>query len=46
MAGAREYHTHSSHLGETWASHRGKPGMDLVGILTQLDSAWEKARIS
>jgi hypothetical protein len=45
MAGAREYHTHSSHLGDTWASYRGKPGMDLVGILTQIDCAWEKARL-
>lgn len=44
MAGAREFHTHDGHRGDHWASYRGKPGMDLVGILTQLDAAWEKVR--
>lgn len=45
MAGSREYHTHDGHRGDSWASYRGKPGMDLVGILAQLDAAWEKVNL-
>jgi hypothetical protein len=44
MRGTREYHTHPSHVNESWASYRGQDGMDLVGLITQLDSAWQKAR--
>lgn len=43
MRGVREYHTHPSHLSESWASYRGQDGMNLVGILTQLTRAWRKA---
>ena len=43
MRGVREYHTHPSHLGESWASYRGQDGMNLIGILTQLTRAWRKA---
>lgn len=43
MAGAREFHTHSSHLNERWEQFRGKPGFEDVGaILTKLWHAWQK----
>jgi hypothetical protein len=43
MRGAREYHTHSSHLGDLWDNYRGKSGLDLPGIVLQLWRAWKKA---
>jgi hypothetical protein len=43
MRGAREYHTHPSHVNERWENFRGQDGMGLVGILMQLSSAWRKA---
>ena len=43
MRGAREYHTHPSHLSESWSNYRGTPGNDLVGIVTQIYRAWKKA---
>ena len=43
MAGAREFHTHPSHLNERWEQFRGKPGFEDVGsILTKLWHAWQK----
>lgn len=41
-AGAREFHTHSSHTNEPWEQFRGKPGFDLGDILTKLWHAWRK----
>lgn len=43
MRGAREYHTHPSHLNEYWANYRGKSGMDILGIVCQLWRAWKRA---
>ena len=43
MRGAREFHTHPSHLGERWDGYRGKPGMDLLGIREQLWRGWKRA---
>lgn len=43
MAGAREYHTHSSHLNDHWDSYKMRSGYDLGGILTQIWFAWLKA---
>jgi len=43
MAGAREYHTHSSHLGDVWENYRKRDGYTLGGILTQLWHAWLKS---
>jgi hypothetical protein len=45
MRGVREYHTHSSHLNESWASYRGQHGMDLVGLIAQVTNAWHKLRM-
>jgi hypothetical protein len=42
MAGSHEYHTHPNHLSDAWDNHRGKDGMNLVGILMQLARAWRK----
>lgn len=39
--GAREYHTHSSHLNDYWTNYKGRPGFDLGGILTKLWRAWK-----
>jgi len=43
MAGAREFHTHSSHLTELWDNYRSRSGYDLGGILTQVWHAWLKS---
>jgi hypothetical protein len=43
MRGALEYHTHPSHLNDQWWNYRGKPGIDLLGILSQLWRAWKRA---
>lgn len=43
MRGTREYHTHESHLTDYWSNYRGKSGMDLLGILSQLWRAWKRA---
>jgi hypothetical protein len=43
MRGAREYHTHFSHVTDLWDNYRGQPGMDLGGIVQQLWRAWKKA---
>lgn len=42
MRGSREYHTHSSHLTDSWESIRELPGYDLSGILTQVWRAWSR----
>jgi hypothetical protein len=42
MAGAREFHTHSSHLAETWSQFKGKPGFGIGEILTKLWHGWLK----
>ena len=43
MRGTREYHTHPSHVQESWSNYRGTSGNDLVGIVGQLYRAWKKA---
>ena len=43
MRGSREFHTHPSHVNETWAQYRGQDGMGLIGILLQIATAWRKA---
>lgn len=44
MAGVREYHTHSSHTGDSWENYRNRAGYDLGGIITQVWRAWQQAR--
>jgi hypothetical protein len=43
MAGAREYHTHPSHLYDSWDNYRRQDRYKLGGILTQLWNAWLKS---
>ncbi len=43
MRGVREFHTHPSHLNESWDNYRGQDGMNLVGLLMQLAHAWRQA---
>jgi len=40
MIGAREYHNHPSHIGDSWENYRSRPGYDLGGIITQVWRAW------
>jgi hypothetical protein len=40
MKGAREYHTHPSHIADAWETARGNDKFALGGILTQLWHVW------
>ena len=42
MAGSREFHTHSSHLGEPWSQFKGKPGFGIGDLLTKIWHGWLK----
>jgi Predicted metal binding domain len=42
MRGAREYHTHGSHVNDAWANYRQQDGMGIVGILMQLAAVWRR----
>ena len=42
MAGSLEYHTHSSHLGDSWGPRRTDPRFTLFGIATQVWHAWRR----
>lgn len=42
MIGSREYHTHSSHVGDLWENYRSRSAYDLHGIAFQLWRAWCK----
>lgn len=44
MVSTREYHTHTSHVGDRWENYRDRAGYELGGILTQLWRAWQAAR--
>lgn len=43
MAGAREYHTHPSHISDVWDNYRVATGYDLGGILTRIWNGWLKS---
>ena len=40
--GSREYHTHESHLNESWDSYRTKDGFKPAAMMTQVWRAWQK----
>ena len=42
MRGAREYHTHPSHVSDPWESLKNSSSYTLGGILTKLWNAWQK----
>lgn len=41
MKGFREYHTHSSHISDSWDAIKNDKRFSLGGILTQLWHAWK-----
>ncbi len=43
MRGSLEFHTHSSHLQESWDNYRRVSGNDLLGLLEQLWQVWKRA---
>lgn len=43
MAGSLEYHTHSSHLNDSWENYKNRSGYDLGGIVHQIWLAWLKS---
>lgn len=43
MRGALEYHTHPQHAADVWDNYRGRPGMDLGGIVFQLWRVWRRS---
>jgi hypothetical protein len=44
MRGAREYHTHPSHVADYWENLKDNSSYNLGGILTQVWNAWHKGR--
>ncbi len=44
MASTREYHTHSSHVADSWDNYKQQSGYDLGGILTQIWNGWLKSK--
>jgi hypothetical protein len=42
MRGTREYHTHPSHVGDSWDALKNGSSFTLGGILTQVWSGWQK----
>lgn len=40
MRGSREFHTHTSHLNESWENYRDLEGMNLLGLMQQLVKHW------
>lgn len=45
MRGSREYHTHTSHIGDCWDNYRGTAEFTLGGIVTQVWNAWLKVQV-
>jgi hypothetical protein len=41
MRGTREYHTHSSHIGDLWAPLKVLPEFQLGQIVTQIYNGWK-----
>jgi hypothetical protein len=43
MIGVREYHTHPSHITDSWEQYRGRTSYDFGGIISQVWRAWGEA---
>ena len=43
MAGTLEYHTHPSHLNDSWDNYKSKDAYNLGGIATQIWKGWLRA---
>lgn len=42
MRGSREYHTHPSHISDSWENLKSLDSYTIGGILTQIWRAWQK----
>ena len=45
MAGIREYHTHSSHVGDSWENYKQQVGFDLGGIVSRVTEVFQKSDV-
>jgi Predicted metal binding domain len=45
MPGIREYHLHSSHVGDAWDNYRGKPGYSFLEIVLKVSTAFQNANV-
>jgi hypothetical protein len=45
MAGIREYHTHQSHIGDSWENYKKQSGFDLGGIVSRVTEVFQKSDV-
>lgn len=45
MVGIHEYHTHYSHVNDSWDKYKKLPGYDLVDIIIQATAAFQQANV-
>jgi len=45
MPGIREYHTHASHVNDTWDNYRTKSGYALVDIVLKISTAFQNSNV-
>lgn len=45
MAGIREYHTHQSHVSDSWENHKSQGGFDLGGIVSRVTEVFQKSDV-
>jgi hypothetical protein len=44
MAGSREYHTHPSHIADSWEGYKNRDSYTLPNIMGQIWEAWRKSQ--
>lgn len=45
MQGIREYHTHQSHVGDSWENYKSQSGFDLGGIISKVTEVFQKSDV-
>jgi len=45
MAGIREYHTHNSHVSDSWENYKNQSAFDLPGIVIQVTEVFQKSNV-
>jgi hypothetical protein len=45
MVGIREYHTHQSHVDDSWDNYKNQPGFDLPGIVVRVTEVFQKSNV-
>lgn len=45
MAGIREYHTHQSHISDSWENYKKQSGFDLGGIVSRVTEVFQKSDV-